>query len=158
MVVTIAYFSLAIVLFCLSFFAKRRFGLLGLALASGSVLSGIWGYDASLIASGIGLPSNKYVDAVVLAVIILLPAVILLFHGYKYRTLAGRVAGAILFTILALALLLVPLGGVWAPIGVGSSVFTSIKASDSFIIGTCLIVAVVDLFLVNPAVNSKRRR
>ena len=44
--VVLIFGLLAVVLFGSAFVTRRRFGLLGLALAAGSILSGLWGYDA----------------------------------------------------------------------------------------------------------------
>jgi len=149
---------ISLALFVAAFITKRRFGLLGLALAAGSLLSKIWGYDAGLIAGVFGIPSGPFTSAVITALIILLPAGILLFHGYTYRTLVGRVTGAGLFTLLALALLVEPLGHILVLQGFGSDVYTWLVNNRSIIIGVGLIVAVIDLFLTKPAHLSDRRR
>jgi hypothetical protein len=149
---------IALALFVSAFITKRRFGLLGLALAAGSLLSEIWGYDAGLIASVLGFPSGPLTSAVLIALIILLPAVILLFHGYTYKSLIGRIIGASLFTLLALALLVEPLGHILVLQGFGSDVYAWLTNNRSIIIGVSLIVAVVDLFLTKPAHLSDKRR
>ncbi len=88
------YIFIAVVLFASAFIAKRRFGLLGLALAAGSLLSSIWGYDVGLVVSGLGIPSSQLTSVTVSSLIILLPAGALLFHGYTYKNLVGRAIGA----------------------------------------------------------------
>ncbi len=148
---------IAILLFVAAFMAKRRFGLLGLALAAGSILSGIWGYDAGLVASSLGIPSGTLTSAVILSLIVLLPAGVLLFHGYTYKTLVGRVIGASLFTLLALAFLIEPLGHVLVLQGFGANVYSWLVSNRTAIIGVGLIIAVVDLFLTKPAHLSDRR-
>lgn len=151
------YVILAIALFGAAFFAKRRFGLLGLALASGSLLSGIWGYDAGLITSALGIPNNQLVSALTAAIIVLLPAGVLLFHGYTYKTIIGRFVGASLFTVLALAFLIQPLSTVLMPAGVGIEAYSWLSRSRDLVIGAGLVISVVDLFLTKP-VGSKKRR
>ena len=152
------YTVLGLALFLLSFFAKRRFGLLGLALAAGSLLSGIWAFDAGLIASLLGFPSNRIVAAIVTSIIILLPAVVLLFHGYTYKTMIGRLIGAALFTALAMSLLITPLSTVFMPKGAELTIYNKLYAAKDMIIGVGLIIAVVDIALTRPADNSKKRR
>ena len=149
---------IAVLLFTSAFITRRRFGLLGLALAAGSLLSGIWGYDAGLISSGLGIPSGPLTTAVTMAVLVLLPAVVLLFHGYTYKTFVGRIIGAALFTLLALAFLIEPLGHVLMPSGLGTDVYNWLNQNRDAIIGFGLIFAVVDLFLTKPAHLSDRRR
>ena len=156
--VILIFLGLAIVLFVASFIHKRRFGLLGLALAAGSLLSGIWGYNAGLVASAFGVPSGPSSTAVILSIIILLPAGVLLFHGYTYNTLIGRVVGASLFTLLALAFLVEPLGHILMPQGLGVDVYNGLVNNRTVIIGAGLTIAVIDLFLTKPAHLSDKRR
>ncbi len=150
MEIIVIYLIIAIALFIAAFITKRRFGLLGLALAAGSILSGIWGYDAGLVASLVGVPSNAYTTAALSVLIILLPAVILLFHGTKYKNLIGRIVGATLFTLLATAFLIEPLSHIMMPQGFGVEVFKWLTDNQKMIIGFGLILAVVDLFLTKP--------
>lgn len=137
----------AVLIFVAAFITKRRFGLLGLALAAGSILSGIWGYDIGLEASAFGAPSGTLTAAIVSCLIILFPAGILLFHGDKYKTLAGRIIGASLFTILAIAFMIEPLSHAITPQGFGSDAFTWLVKNSNTVIGLGLVAAIVDLFL-----------
>ena len=158
MEVILIFIAIAVALFVSSYMHKRRFGLLGLALAAGSLLSGIWGYDAGLIVGALGIPSGPLTSAVTLSIIILLPAIVLLFHGYTYNTLIGQVFGASLFTLLALAFLIEPLGHVLVLQGFGANVYDWLVGNRMMIIGAGLTIAVIDLFLTKPAHLSDRRR
>lgn len=151
MEIIIIYLIIVIVLFTATFITKRRFGLLGLALAAGSILSGIWGYNAGLVASLLGIPTSALSTAVVSAFILLLPAGVLLFHGSRYKTLVGRIIGASLFTLLATAFLVEPLSHVLMPQGFGANVYDWLVDNSTTIIGAGLIAAIVDLFLTKPA-------
>ena len=151
MEVILIFIVITIALFISAFIMKRRFGLLGLALAAGSLLSGIWGYDAGLIAGSLGFPSTPLTAAIILSLIILLPAAVLLFHGYTYNTLVGRVFGAGLFSLLALAFLVEPLGHVLMPQGLGLDVYSWLTNNRTIIIGVGLTIAIIDLFLTKPA-------
>jgi len=141
---------IVIILFAAAFITKRRFGLLGLALAAGSIISGIWGYEAGLIPSLFSIPAGSITSTVVASVLILLPAGVLLFHGYHYKSLIGRIIGASLFTILATAFLIEPISRVIVLQGANSEVFTWILRNKDTIIGIGLVVAVIDLFLTKP--------
>ncbi len=150
--VVVVFGVLALAFLGSAFVTKRRFGLLGLALAAGSILSGIWGYDAGLLISSLGIfPSGPLTAAATLAAIVLLPSVVLLFHGYTYKTIVGRIIGALLFTLLALAFLVEPLGHALALEGAGVDVYTWLVNNREVIIGIGLVIAVVDLFLTKPA-------
>jgi len=143
---TIIVLAIAILLFATAFISKRRFGLLGLALAAGSILSGIWSYEAGLIPSLFSIPSGSLTSAVVSSVIILLPVALLLFHGYSYKTLISRVVGASLLTVLAMAFLVEPISHVLVIQGVGASAFNWLLDNRTTIIGVGLILSIVDLF------------
>jgi hypothetical protein len=146
----IAFFVIAVILFAVSFISKRHFGLLGLALAAGSVLSGIWGYDAGLIASGFGISSALVASSIGSSLVVLLPALVLLFYGEKHKTLTVRIIGSGLFTLLALAFLIDPLSKVMTIQGLGANAYNWLIDNRSMIIGIGLIVAIIDLLLTRP--------
>ena len=158
--VVIIFSLIAILLFAAAYVARRRFGLLGLALAAGATLSTIWSFDAGLVVGSLGLfPSGPLTTAVTLAIIVLLPAVVLLFHGYTYKTYVGRAVGAFLFTLLALAFLVEPLGFALPLDGTGADVYKWLAQYKEVIISAGVVFAVIDLFLTKPAyMNSNRRR
>ena len=156
MEIIIIYLIIAIALFLAAFITKRRFGLLGLALAAGSLLSGIWVYDAGLVVGVLGVPTGPFTEAAVSVVIVLLPASILLFHGNTYKTLVGRIIGASLFTLLATAFLVEPVSHILMPQGLGADVYRWLVDNSTTIIGAGLIAAIVDLFLTKPAHLSSR--
>lgn len=152
MSVVIVFAVLALLLFTGSYISKRRFGLLGLALAAGSILSTIWNYDAGLVVGAVGIfPSGPVTTAVTLSLIVILPAVLLLFHGYTYKNIIGRIVGALLFTLLALAFLVEPLGHAFVLEGTGAEIYTWLVNNKDVIISIGMIFAVVDLFFTKPA-------
>jgi hypothetical protein len=159
MEIILVYIIIAATLFMAAFITKRRFGLLGLALAAGSILSGIWEYDANLVASLFGIPNSPLAASAVSSIIVLLPAGVLLFHGNTYKTLVSRIIGACLFTLLAIAFLIEPLSHVLMPQGIGAEIYRLLLNNKDMIIGIGLIVAVVDLFLTKPAhLSSKHHK
>jgi hypothetical protein len=158
MELVIVYFVLSAGLFAGAFITKRRFGLLGLALAAGHLLSSIWGFDAGLVAGFFGFHSGPLTDAVVSSILVLLPAGLLLFHGYTYKGLVGRAVGAVMFTVLAIAFLSEPLSHVLVANGPAITVYNALLKYRMSIIGVGMIVAIVDLFLTKPALLSDKHR
>jgi hypothetical protein len=160
--VVVVFAVLAVLLFVSAFITKRRFGLLGLALAAGSILSGIWSFDAGLVVGSIGIfPSGPLTTAITLSLIVLLPAIVLLFHGYTYKGIVGRIVGALLFTFLALAFLVEPLGFALPLDGIGANVYGEFVNYKEVIISIGLVAAVADLFFTKPAaplINRKSKR
>lgn len=148
----VVFAGLAVVLFACAFISRRRFGLLGLALAAGATLSTIWSYDAGLVVSSTGLvPDGVMTQAVTQSLVVLLPAMLLLFHGYAYKNTMSRLVGALLFTALALAFLVEPIGYALPLEGVGAQVYDTLKAYKDVVISGGVVLAVVDLFFTKPA-------
>jgi len=144
--------GLAVVLFAGAFISKRRFGLLGLALTAGATLSTIWSYDAGLVVSSTGVfPEGVITQAVTQSMVVLLPAILLLFHGYSYKNIIGRIAGSLLFTALALAFLVEPISYAVPLDGIGGDIYSSIRHYKDLIISIGVILAVIDLFFTKPA-------
>lgn len=152
------YIIIAAGLFTVAFITKRRFGLLGLALAAGSILSEIWGNTLTRLAPGfLNLSASSLLSAIVLSVVIVLPAVLLMLHGDTYKTMLGRLVGAGMFMILAMAFLIEPLGQVFMLNGV--EIYDQLVNYKTFIVGIGLIVAIADLFFASfrgKGVSSKK--
>ena len=152
MIVPIVFIGLLIVLFAVSFISRRRFGLLGLALAAGATLSTIWSYDAGLVISSTGLvPSGPITNAVALSIVVLLPPIVLLFHGYAYKDMISRIIGSLMFAILALAFLLEPIGFALPLSGTSAYLYHQALNYKDVVISVGVILAVVDLFFTKPA-------
>tara|TARA_B100001105_G_scaffold255386_1_gene254467 strand:- start:2230 stop:2715 length:486 start_codon:yes stop_codon:yes gene_type:complete len=159
MTVVLVFLAVAIALFVGAFISKRRFGLLGLALTAGATLSTLWSYDAGLLIASTGLvPAGPITNAVALSLVVLLPAIVLLFHGYTYKNLVSRILGALLFTVLALAFLMEPLSFALPLSGSAADVYSTVESYRGAIISVGVILAVVDLFFTKPAKNERDRR
>lgn len=157
MVPIIVFAGLAVALFAVSFITKRRFGLLGLALAAGATLSTLWSQDAGYVVAATGLfPKGEFTQAATQSFVVLLPAILLLFHGSTYKNVMSRAIGSLLFTILALAFLVEPLSYALPLDGFGATVYETIKQYKDLIISLGVILAVVDLFLTKPARHSEK--
>lgn len=144
--------ALFIILFIGAFISKRHFGLLGLALTAGATISVIWADTAGLLVSGTGLvPDGPITDAAILSLIVLLPAILLLFHGYSYKHILPRVLGSFLFASLAIAFLIEPVGHVLPLEGIGTQVYNQIITYRDAIVSIGVVLAVVDIFFTKPA-------
>ncbi len=157
MITIVVLAAIAALLFAGAFISKRRFGLLGLALTAGATLSVMWADTAGLMVSATGLvPNGPITEAATLSLLVLLPALLLLFHGYSYKKLPGRIIGSLLFTLLALAFLLEPIGHVLILEGIGADIYTQIVNYKEAIISVGVILAVVDLFFTKPAPKAEK--
>jgi len=144
--VTIIVGAILVGLFLLAFFTKRRFGLLGLAIASGTLLASQltpWLQDITqAFQEFLGDISPAAAAAIILTI---LPGVILSFTKQKkYHSIKGRILGAILFTAMA--------GFAFLPFVIDSvDVSNDIKAfilttqTTAIIVG--VVVALLDLII-----------
>lgn len=144
--VAIVFFIVIAILFGLAYLTKRRFGVLGLALAAGSMLSELWAAQLTPLVRDAGLVvQNPPLITVVSVVLVLLPAVVLLFSGPSYHETGKRVIGALLFASLAFALLIEPLGSALVLQNEGRTVYEFFSTNQVYIVTVGLIIAVLDL-------------
>jgi hypothetical protein len=158
MILVIAMLVVIAALFAVAFFSKRRFGILGLGLSAGAIISPIWGENAGYIISATGLvPEGPLVNVIAYSVLILVPALLFMFHGYVYKGIIGRIVGALLFTILAAAFLAGPVGDALTLTGPIASSYAWLVSNHEIIISVGVVLAIVDLLLSKSAHKSEKR-
>lgn len=139
---------IAVVLWLLVFISRRRFGTLALALFAGSVIGPIWKADADILIASTGIfASGLVTDAVVLCVLILLPSLVLIFGGATHKNPLGRLLSATFFVVLALTLLIEPIGMALPVVGPSAEVVKFLREYKGIILSLALILAVVDILL-----------
>ena len=144
--VAIVFIVVIALLFTLAYVTKRRFGVLGLALAAGSMLSTLWAEKLTPIVRDAGLDvQNPPLITIVSVGLVLLPAVVLLFSGPSYHDAPRRIIGALLFASLAFALLIEPLGSALVLQDQGKQVYDFFAANQVYIVTAGLIIAIIDL-------------
>lgn len=143
----VVIFLLAIVaLFVTAFLTKRRFGVLGLALTAGAMMSELWvGELTPLIEQSGVILIQPPLQSVVAAGLILAPAVFLLISGPTYHHLKHRIMGALFFAVLATTLLLDVFGAALIIEGVGKQVYDVLVEYRPMIVTVAIIVALFDL-------------
>ena len=149
--VTLGLFMvLGLVLFGLAFMTRRRFGVLGLALAAGSLLSSLWATSlVTMIESMNNNLSGIAVAGYVATALVLLPAVLLLFSGPAYRGAHGRLTGALLFAVFALILVSAPLGSALVLDDMGRTIYDALQHYQTYIITVGVALAILDLLAVH---------
>ncbi|MBH1980355.1 hypothetical protein I8H83_02695 [Candidatus Saccharibacteria bacterium] len=136
----------AFMLFALAYVTKRRFGVLGLALAAGYVLSRLWEQDIPLLVDRIGVEFVAVSSVTVMTLlVILLPSIALLFGGPTYKTKRGRLVGSALYAVLAVVFSLGALEYSLVLMGQGREVFEFLLANQQYILTIALAGAVVDI-------------
>ena len=148
--VAIVFVVVLLLLFGLAYFTKRRFGVLGLALAAGSMLSELWAAQLTPLVADAGLVvQNPPLITIVSVVLVLLPALLLLFSGPSYHDKPMEILGAIMFAALAFALLVEPLGSALVLQDQGKLVYDFFAENRVYIVTAGLIVAVIDLLALH---------
>ena len=156
--VAIVYFVVLLILFILSYLSKRRFGVLGLALAAGAMLSDLWAEKLTPLVASTGLEiTAPPLITIVGVLLVLLPAVLLLFSGPSYHYRWERVLGALLFATLATALLIGPLGSGLLLIGDSKEMYDWFFANRVYIVTLGLIAALVDLLFAKTPKHTKSK-
>lgn len=140
-----------IILVCLTllaFSSKRRFGVLGLALCGGLVLSQQLAHDMSNVLETNSVPVQPLAYSSAASVLlILLPAFILLVSGPKYVGKRAQLIGSIGFGVFATIILLGPLTADLPTLDPTiKPVLDMIAANKAWILSTGVIVAVIDMF------------
>lgn len=135
----------------LAFVTKRRFGVLGLSLAAGVVLSqNATAYVSDFLASNtLPVEPLTYNSAAAISLIIL-PPLVLMFGGPKYNSHKTAIFGAIGFGLLATFFLIGPLTSSLPPAEpVVRDTMLLISDWENVIVIVALLLALVDTFLVH---------
>ncbi len=144
--VAIVFVVVLLLLFGLAFATKRRFGVLGLALAAGAMLSSLWAETLTPVIAQAGVVVERPpLLTVVSVVLVLLPAILLLFSGPSYKELPMRLTGAFCFAALAFALVIEPLGSALVLQGEGKRVYNFFETYQVYIVTAGLILALIDI-------------
>lgn len=145
--VVIIFLIVVVALFVVAFATKRRFGVLGLALAAGAMLSSLWSEKLTPLVEQTGVVSIVLppLESLVAAALVLLPAVLLFFSGPTYKNIGHRVMGSFAFAILALALLLEPLGSALVLQDIGKQIYDFFVENRVYIVTVGLVFALFDI-------------
>ncbi len=145
-------------LFVLAYYTKRRFGVLGLALAAGAMLSSLWALELTPLVKSTGIDIVSPPLATIVGVIlVLLPAVLLLASGPTYHNKREQILGAFLFSSLALALLIEPLGTGLVLQGDSRMVYEWLIEYRVWIVTAGLVAALIDLMFTKSSGRSKHK-
>ena len=135
-------------LFLMPFATNRRFGILGLGLAAGSLLSTNWTGTVTPFIEQQGVVLVAPPLAIVVATaLVLLPPTALLFSGPVYSAMWQRIAGSLAFALLGAAFLVDHLLLALQLDGLGQDFLVFIDTYSSIIIVVGIIAALADIIL-----------
>ncbi len=138
--------AIVVVLFAVTYITKRRFGVLGLALCAGYLISEMWTADVTPFVRGAGFDLlSPPLSSVVAAFLVLVPAVLLLFSGPTYSRHWQRLLGAGFFALLATSFILGPLGTALNLDESGQAIYTFLSDNKTFIITAGIAYAIYDV-------------
>ncbi len=136
---------------------KRRLGLLGLALAAGSIFAALWTNDLTPIVAKAGIEIIRPpLSSVVASLLILLPAVLLFFSGATVKGKLLRLLSSAIFAILAVAFLIEPLGAALVVDDTAKPIYELLGQYHGVIITVGLALSVADLMLGNKKIRREK--
>ena len=136
----------AALLFVGAYVTRRRFGVLGLALAAGYVLSVLWHDTLVQVADTVRIDTGVISSVTLLTLaVILLPSIVLLFGGPSYKTKRGRLLGSLFYAVLAVVFSLGALEHTLVLMGEGKVVYDTVVEYEQYILTAALVVAVLDI-------------
>jgi hypothetical protein len=135
-------------LFLTAYVTGRRLGILGLALAAGSVVASFWVGEVTPLVAQAGVEIIRPPLSTLVAVaLILLPPVLLFFNGPSVKQRLLRLVGAVLFAMLAVAFLLEPLDAALLLDSTSKPIHELLVHYRPFVITGGLTLSVLDLML-----------
>ena len=160
MEVVVLFGGIVFIVFVGAFLSARRFGVLALALAAGSVLAGLWADTLAGRFLQFSETQSVMVPAGVIANIVLLiaPVVLLLLSGPKYHGKWDRLLSAMAIGVLTAAFLVNPLGKFMLLEGQALVVYDWLAATWQYVVTVGLVFGVIDLFLLHNLRKSEPKK
>lgn len=155
---TIVVFAILLVgLFAAVYIPKRRFGVLGLALCGGALLSASWTSTLTpwVESQGVSVVAPP-LATIVAALLILLPPALLIFGGPTYSSNVQRTVGSVAFAILALVFLLQPLGDALVFDTAGTQIYSLLHANSNAAIVVGIALALADIMMTRTPHHGKK--
>lgn len=144
-------------LFALAYMTKRRFGVLGLALCAGALLSSSWGATLTpwVESQGVYFVAPP-LSSIVAALLILGPSILLLFSGPTYSSQIQRILGSAAYAVLALVFLLQPIATAFVFDETGVQLYNSVFGLSNIIIVIGILLALGDILITRHPRGGKK--
>ena len=144
--IVIVLIIIVVVLFAMTYITKRRFGVMGLALCAGYLISEMWTAEVTPFVRGAGFDLlAPPLTSVVAAFLVLIPASLLVFSGPTYSKHWQRLLGACAFALLATSFILGSLGTALNLDESGKAIYTFLSENKTFIITAGIAYALYDV-------------
>jgi hypothetical protein len=144
-------------LFALAYMTKRRFGVLGLALCAGALLSSSWGATLTpwVESQGVYFVAPP-LSSIVAALLILGPSILLLFSGPTYSSHLQRILGSAAYAVLALVFLLQPIATAFVFDEAGLKLYNTVFGVSNIIIVIGILLALGDILITRHPRGGKK--
>ena len=159
MTFTIIVASILGVLFLLAYMTRRRFGVLTLALAAGSILAELWSHELTPLIANLGVVVIRppLVD-IVSVLLILAPSLVLLFSGPAAHQKLQRIVGSLVFALLAVLLMFDALTSALVLDQFAQQSIDYINPYRAALITVCLVLAVIDVLQTHTRRSEPRKK
>lgn len=145
---TLILAAIAVALFALAFLTKRRFGVLGLGLSAGALLSGSWSGQVATFFTQQGITISGFsTQALAVCLLTLAPALLLLIGGPTYSKKMLALVGSAGFALLGLLLVL---GSITPLTNAPTNVQNILDLATTYqpgLVALGVALAVIDMFL-----------
>ncbi|MFZ1812098.1 MAG: hypothetical protein WAU02_01065 [Candidatus Saccharimonadales bacterium] len=147
-------------LFVVAFMTKRRYGVLAMALAAGSVLSTTAGRIVADSFSANAITFEPYdTDVVVMVLLTLAPVMTMFISGPTYHSKRAALVGAMAIGVVSVCLLLGPLVATWpADSAVSRDVVNMLGKWRNPLIMVGLVAAIIDTFTIHNVTPRKHAK
>jgi len=150
---------LLVSLFVMSYFTKRRFGVLGLALCAGALLSTSWTATLTPWVESQGIIFvTPPLSAVVSTLLILGPSILLLFSGPTYSGQLQRIIGSVAYAVLSFVFLLQPVATAFVFDETGLQIYNAFYANANLIIVAGILLALADILMTRHPRHAKSHK
>ncbi len=153
MVVLIAWVVVSLAVAVLTYFSRRKFSWLFLALSAGSILVKLWADEIQLATGVIGLQSTPVVSLASGAIALLIPVFVIMINGSSYYSRIVRILNA-LFFMLVFNLFLFSFWNELLPDDFQkTAVYSFIQQNFSLGISAGLIIALIELIFTKKPIE-----
>lgn len=150
---------ITVAIFVLAFLSNRRFGVLALSLAVGSMLAEFWTKWLGKMIDNLGFGILGLPNAATAALVLLIaPLMLLMFGGPKYHGKLQRIISAVATALLTAALLSQPLSRLEGIGGEDFVVYKFMRDWWQYIATVGLVAGLIDVFLLHSAKSSHPKR
>lgn len=142
--------GIAVALFVLALATKRRFGVLGLAVAGGVLLSQLWTVTLAALLSMQGVPTDPLSrTSAAYLICVLVPPLLLLLGGPTYHSRKGAFVWALIFAVFTTLFVMGPIMRDFEVTGDSNPIIEFMNEWQNALVGLGILLAIGDILLAH---------